>query len=169
MEYSYELVNDACHGDENAFTELYRCIYKDLYRFAFYMLGGEEDAKDVVSETVLDAYVSIAKLRDVQSFHYWIFKILTNKCKRKMKEYAVKNIPLEDIYIHMQTDLEEAFDLRIAFMQLPKQERTIVVLSVFAGYSSGEIGKILHLKSSTVRSKLSRALAKMKIKLEDSL
>lgn len=168
MEYSCELVDAACNGDADAFAKLYSCIYKDLYRFAFYMLGREEDAKDVVSDTVLDAYTGIRKLKDINLFKNWIFKILTNKCKKKIKEYAHKNIPLEDNYANVYTDLDEAFDLKVNFSKLSKQDRMIVVLSVFAGYNSNEIGKIMHIKSTTARSRLSRALMKIKQGMEVS-
>lgn len=44
---------------------------------------------------------------------------------------------------------------------LTKDERQIVVLFVFGGYTGDEIAKLLHMKSSTVRSKYRRALRKM--------
>lgn len=169
MEYSLELVSAACGGDPDAFAMLYDSIYKDLYRFAFYMLGREEDAKDAVSDTVLDAYKGISKLRDINLFKNWIFKILIVKCKKKLKEYTRKNIPLEEVYSHIQIDLDEAFDLKVAFLELPKQDRMIVAMSVFAGYSSKEVGKVMHMKPATVRSRLSRALAKIKQRLEVSI
>jgi RNA polymerase sigma-70 factor (ECF subfamily) len=169
MEYSIELVSAACNGDSDAFASIYSCIYKDLYRFAFYMLGREEDAKDAVSETVLDAYRGISKLRDYTLFKNWIFKILIIKCKKKLKEYSRKHIPLEESYSHIQIDFDETFSLKAAFFELPKDDRMIVAMSVFAGYNSKEIGEIMHMKPATVRSRLSRALAKLKQRLEVSI
>ena len=57
-------------------------------------------------------------------------------------------------------------DVRRAFAVLSKEEQMIVGLSVFGGYQSGESGQILKLKSGTVRSKRSRALAKMSVILK---
>ena len=75
-------------GDTEAFAALYEEVYRDLYRMALYTLKNPQDAEDVVSDTVADAFASIRKLRDADAFRAWIFKILSNKCRRKMKEYV---------------------------------------------------------------------------------
>lgn len=51
-----EIAKKARAGDKDAFIQLYETIYKDLYRFAFYTLQNQQDAEDVISETVLDAF-----------------------------------------------------------------------------------------------------------------
>lgn len=53
-------------------------------------------------------------------------------------------------------------ELREALATLSEEEKDIVLLSAVAGYSSKEIGQITKLKPATVRSKLSRSLAKMR-------
>ena len=58
-------------------------------------------------------------------------------------------------------------DVRNAFAILAEEEQLIVGLSVFGGYTSGEIGEFLEKSPSTVRSKLSRALAKMSLILKE--
>ena len=90
MDEKIFLIKRAKRGDAEAFGELYKDIYKQLYKFAYYMLKNAEDAEDVVSETVMDAFSSIKKLKMEESFSSWIFQILSNKCKRKMKEYYQK-------------------------------------------------------------------------------
>ena len=61
---------------KDEFIELYTAVYKDLYRYALYVLGNREDAEDAVSEAVVDAYAEFGKLRDKGAFKGWIFKIL---------------------------------------------------------------------------------------------
>ena len=78
MEQYTELVNQAKQGSVQAFSGLYESCYKDLYRFALYNLGHEEDAKDAVSDTVLAAFENIGKLREADAFRAWIFRILYN-------------------------------------------------------------------------------------------
>ena len=90
MDEKIFLIKRAKRGDAEAFGELYKDIYKQLYKFAYYMLKNAEDAEDVVSETVMDAFSSIKKLKKEEAFSSWIFQILSNKCKRKMKEYYQK-------------------------------------------------------------------------------
>lgn len=156
-----ELVEQARAGDQTAFTMLYDLVFKDLYRFALYSLKNAQDAEDVVSETVMDAYISIARLRDSNAFRGWIFKILSNKCKRKLKEYIHKTAELSEEVLHSTNDLAEDMQVRQAFFMLSDEERLIVAMKVFGGYQSKEIGSILHKSHNTVRSKLDRALQKM--------
>lgn len=137
MEQELQLVCRAQSGDTGAFAQLYEGVYQDLYRFALYVLKHPQDAQDVVSDTVMDAFAQIGELRKSEAFRAWIFRILSNKCKRKLKEYATR--PEE----------------------LPSEERMIIAMHLFCGYSSKEIGKLLDLNENTVRSKESRGIKKM--------
>lgn len=163
MNQNLQQIKMAKSGDADAFAELYRGIYLDLYHFALYTLRSPADAEDAVSETVIDAFTSIQKLRSEESFKAWIFKILSAKCKRRMKylqpfpdEFS-ENIPFED----SSENLAELIDVRNYFFQLKDEERLIISMHIFAGYTSQEIAKILHLNPNTVRSKESRALKKL--------
>lgn len=77
------LVKKAKYGDTEAFAKLYEKVYKKMYQFALYTLRSEEDAEDVVSETVMDAFASIKSLKKDELFSAWIFQILSNKCKKR--------------------------------------------------------------------------------------
>jgi len=159
VEYT-ALVEQAKGKDKEAFAKLYELVYQDMYRFALYTLKNPQDAEDVVSDTVVDAYESIRKLRNADAFKGWIFKILSNKCRRKMKDYVNKTAELsEDISI--KGDFTEDVAVQEAFMRLNNEERLIISMSIFAGYSSREIGAILKKSDNTVRSDKSRALKKM--------
>lgn len=156
--------------DASTFAQMYEAIYKDLYRFALCMMKNTQDAEDAVSEAVLAAYENIRKLRNADAFKSWIFTILANTCRKKLRESARKgsqgneelllNVPSE------QVDYGLAVDVRKAFFILSEEEQTIVGLSVFGGYNSREIGGMLGLKPNTVRSKRSRALDKMECVLK---
>lgn len=159
-----DLVAAAKKGDKEAFGQLYAEIYTDLYKFAYYTLKNEEDAKDAVSDAVMDAYAGISKLKSEEAFKAWMFQILSAKCKRKLKEYATHghNAPLEDAADLTVDGKEESIELKNAFDALTDEERTIISMNVFGGYDSGEISDILKMNRNTVRSKQSRALSKLK-------
>lgn len=82
MKHDKELVRRAKQGETDAFACLYQEIYEDLYRFACYTLKNSADAQDAVSETVMDAFASIRTLRAEDAFKSWMFRILSNKCKK---------------------------------------------------------------------------------------
>lgn len=156
----------ARNGDTEAFCKLYEQYYKDMYRFAYYLLGNEEDAQDAISDTVLDAFSSIKKLKKPESFKSWIFKILSTKCKRQQAVYVSNRE-------HLKTDdntselvkedypYADSIDIKNAFKALNDIERNVIALMVFAGYNSRETAKLLGSPEGTIRSLKSRALTKM--------
>ncbi len=150
--------------DVDTFAQMYEAIYKDLYRFALCMMKNTQDAEDAVSEAVLAAYENIRKLRDEKAFKSWIFTILANTCRKKLKLLNTKSgVEQEGAVKQPQQcpDYALALDVKKAFFILSEEEQTIVGLSVFGGYNSKEIGGMLKLNANTVRSKRSRALEKM--------
>lgn len=150
--------------DAKTFAQMYEQIYADLYRFALCLMKNQQEAEDAVSEAVIAAYENIHKLRKEEAFKSWIFTILTNICKKKLKNAAKEALCAEENLFQETSVPEEqalALDVRNAFFILTEEEQTIVGLSVFGGYNSSEIGTMLTLNANTVRSKRSRALAKM--------
>ena len=163
-------VRRAQAGDAGAFAELYSLVYKDLYRIALLNLNNQHDASDVVSDTVLEAYTSISKLRDEKAFKAWIIKILTVKIKNTRKEYKEINNFREDV--DDLSDAEEAavskemdfgsIEVMEGFKQLSEEERMVLSLSVVSGYKSEEIARMFGTNANTVRSKVARAKARLK-------
>lgn len=156
-----ELASKAMLGQADAFAQLYELVYQDLYRFALYTLKNGHDAEDVVSDTIMDAYLEIGSLRNAGAFKSWIFRILVNKCKKRLKQYIQKTTELPEDLAGSERDVCEDLDVRRAFAALNDEERLIIALNLFGGYSSREIGNTLLLSPGTVRSKQSRALKKM--------
>lgn len=156
----------AKNGNTESFCKLYELYYKEMYRFAYYMLGNESDAEDVISETVIDAFTGIKNLKHPEKFKAWIFRILTTKCKRQIALYVKKREYQSDTEANQEgncTDSSYAQDMDVqnAFHALNDTEKTVISLMVFAGYNSREIAKLLNSREGTIRSLKSRALQKM--------
>ena len=144
-----QLAYEARQGSKEAFAQLYQAVYQDLYRFALYVLKNPEDAQDAVAETVADAYAEIKKLRDSEAFKGWIFKILSNKCKRKLKEYTRKTEPLYEQEGSVRGDLDQDMQVREAFFSLSDEDmREIAKLdlghSEIVDHSDPGFVKMLH-------------------------
>lgn len=161
-----QLVKRAKKQDAKAFSELYENVYIDLYRFALYMMRHPQDAEDAVSEAVVLAYEHMHKLKKDEAFRSWIFQILANICKKKLKENSRNLQLIQEEEPAEEIDHGMAQDVRNAFFILSEEEQLIIALSVFGGYNSKEIEKKLHINANTVRSKRSRALEKMGCILE---
>lgn len=160
-------VEAAIGGDEGAFVKLYERYYTRLYKYAVYTLRTVQDAEDAVSETVADAYAGIGKLKNPESFGTWMFRILSNKCKAKMRDYYVISDEEMKEGESVHTDLALNLQVKQMFLSLPAKERQVIGLSVFAGYDSSEIAGILKLNASTVRSIRKRTLEKMAREMND--
>ena len=65
---------------------MYETVYRDLYRYALCLMKNPQEAEDAVSEAVVAAYENIHKLKKEEAFRSWIFTILTNKCKKRLKK-----------------------------------------------------------------------------------
>lgn len=163
-----ELIKKAKSGDKDAFASLYTAYKDKLYRYAYFKLNDPDDAMDAVSSCITEAYLGIAALKSEKAFSVWIFKILYRQCCAILKKRFVNagNLNLLDINIEAPDSTVQATELKEALAILYEDEKDIVLLSVVAGYTSKEIADMLGLKASTVRSKQSRALAKMRKFLE---
>lgn len=166
-----DLVKLAGKGDKEAFCRLYS-LYKDrLYRYAYYRLGNSEDAQDAVSDCIVRAYEQIRDVRKPAAFPSWIFKILYATCsgyvKRQMQQREYEDISSAKNSTTLFFTIDESkTELCYALDKLNSEEKNIVLLSIVAGFTSKEISKITGLTAGSVRSKLSRSLAKMRKYLE---
>ena len=158
----------AKEGSAAAFSRLYSMVYKDLYHIALYSLRSPHDASDVVSDTVLDAFCSIGKLRDVQSFRSWIMSILSAKIKRRQREYFDTADELEDETCIDEFDFDSV-ELKEALGKLDSESRLLLSMAVLGGYTSEELADICKIKAGTVRSRLTRIKKQLRLELTPKL
>lgn len=162
-----EDVKLAQNGDTEAFARLYAIVYKDMYHMAYYALrNNEHDASDVVSDAIVDAFATIGKLKESCAFKSWIFSILSKKIKKKQQNYY--NYPEDIDEAKLSSNFEyNSSELKDVLNTLPKDDRLILYLSASCGYTGKEIGKICGIKPSTIRSRLSRIKAALRLQLKD--
>lgn len=166
-----QLAKRATKGDAAAFGELYSLFAGEMYRYALYSLGSAEAAQDAVQETALEAFKNIVKLKNEDAAKAWFFGILYNICKRFQREkYRAEFTTLELCEELSSADSNEnvliGLDIVRLINTLSEQEREIVLLSAVCGYSGKEIADVTGIPHGTVRSKLSRALAKLREETE---
>ncbi len=166
------LVEKAKAGDSESFAGLYEQVADDLYRMALYTLGNAQDAQDAVAETFMEAYRGLASLRDNTAFRAWILRILSFRCKRKIRQYIKERGTMDIDELSSLSDDSSPEELGIsradlvrALGQLSAAEREIVLLSVLHGYTTREIAGIVGAPQGTVSSKLHRTLKKLRQQL----
>ncbi len=165
-----ELVRKAKKGDENAFNELIVLTQKEMYLIAKTKLKNEDDMADAIQETILACYKNLRKLRDNKLFKTWLIKILINECNKIYKKRKKQNVSYEEKEIEKYFIVEENAFENVNFdsliRNLNEEEKLILTLYYYSGYSTKEISQILKINESTIRSKISRSKNKLKNQYE---
>lgn len=140
--------------------------YKEaLYRLAYRYTKQEQDALDVVQESIYKALASLDQLKEPEYVKTWIYRIVVNTALdylRKNKKYVYdENIVLEEGYYDQYEDI----DLKSALDQLEEPYHTIIVLRYFEDLQINEIAKVLSQNENTIKTRLYAALKKLRIQI----
>lgn len=153
-----QLVRRAKRRDPDAFTELMQLHEKDMYRTASAILPQEADIADAIQETILTCWEKIDTLQKNRYFKTWMIRILINKCKDILRSrrriVCVEELPEREA--KSTVEAEANLEWKEALRGLDEKYRLIVVLFYAEGLRTAEIGKLLQLPDSTVRTRLAR-------------
>ena len=176
------LIERTLSGDSAAFGALLEPYQDRLFAATTYLVGNEEDARDVVQEACLKAFVKLRSFRGTSAFYTWLYRIAMNTAlswKRKRRETvsvdAIRDgsgsepesadpAPGDSVEIR-----ERQETVRRAISQLDEDARTIVVLREIDGMDYRTIAETLDIEIGTVRSRLFRARMKLRELLRDQL
>ena len=153
-----QLVRRAKKRDPDAFTELMQLHEKDMYRTASAILSRDADIADAMQETILNCWEKIDTLQKNRYFKTWMIRILINNCNdilrfgRRM--VCVEELPEREA--ESTVEAEANLEWKEALRGLDEKYRLIVVLFYAEGLRTAEIGKLLQLPDSTVRTRLAR-------------
>ena len=152
------LVKRAMRGNPKAFGTLVEREQEYLYRMAFLYVRQEQDALDVVQESILKAYKSLKTLREPEYFRTWLTKIVINTAQDTLRARQ-RTAPLEeelDLPAPEGLPPEERMDLHGAIARLPEKYQDVIKLKYFDGYTIREIseatgmGATVKLKTRTI-------------------
>jgi len=167
------LIRDAKGGDTGAFEELVRRYQEAAFRAAYLVLRDADEAEDAAQEAMVKAYRAIGRFRlgAGLSFRPWLLKIVMNESLNRVKsrkrraamaERVGRGQPAEWSIDETVVDRERARLLREALDALKEQERTVIYLRYFLSLSEQELAEYLGCAPGTVKSRLHRALAKLR-------
>ena len=145
-----------------------------VYRLAFARCRNKADAEDIFQTTFLRFYASRTLFKNAEHEKAWLLRVCINACKDLQKSaWRTKVSAMPDEFDALDTSArkettpqEEALDE--AMQGLSPEQRTVVHLHYFEGFSTGEIAQMLGMRSATVRSHLHRARIAMRNALEDA-
>lgn len=175
------LIGAAQRGDVASFNQLVLAYQSLVYNVAYRILGEPAAAADATQDAFLSAFTHIGDYRG-GSFKSWLLRTVTNACydalryKRRRPTASLEGnddadagrsladvLPADDAD---PSDAAERSDLRRfiarAVLQLPPDQRITFVLSDVHGLSYEEIAEVMQVSLGTVKSRLSRARAKLR-------
>ncbi len=172
------LIHQAQEGDIVAFNRLVVQHQELVFNVAYRIMGDPAVAEDVAQETFITAYQSLKSFRG-GSFKSWLIRVATNRCydelrRRKRRpqtsldeimdeneSFAFLRSPNEGPEAHRQR-VELALVIEHCLKGLPDDQRIVTVLGDVEGYDYQEIANITRASLGTVKSRLSRARAKLR-------
>ena len=174
-----ELVLSAKNGNKKAFDKLYELTSNDVWFTCVSLLKDEENAKDIMQETYITAFLKLDTLKDEEKFCGWLTAIATNKSKNKLKGKVEYQIDDEVLIAETETDelmLPEEYinkaEKRKVLLQIIEDtlsfnQYQVVLMFYFNELSIAEIAQALEISEGTVKSRLNSSRAKMKTAIED--
>lgn len=172
-----DLIKKVQSGDELAFKQLTATIENDLYKIARTRLNNYEDIKDAVQNTMIIIYEKSKKIRNIEYFKTWMFKVLINECNKiynsNKKNIEVYNQIVTDYDFNTYEDSIQDAQNRINFEsiinKLNYEEKIVLTLYYNSNLSCKQISNILKTNVNTIKSRLTRSKNKLKKYYEEDL
>jgi RNA polymerase sigma-70 factor (ECF subfamily) len=167
-----DLVDQARHGDREAFAVLARTRGDRLFGIARRILREIDLAEDAVQQALVIAWRELPRLRDPDRFDAWLQRTLINACYaegRRHRSWTANIRPLPPHGPAGPDDIGSLVDrdeIESGFRRLPPEQRAILVLHHYLGLSLNEIGEVLEIPAGTARSRLHYAPRAMRAVLE---
>lgn len=154
------LINMAKSGDKDAFVDLVNMYQRKLYVIAQHRIDKEEDVKDIVQDTLLQAYTNINTIKNVNSFNGWLTQILLNNCKDYLRVkqrviFSYDNIENEAVFATNDNfvAIDNVIDVYSVIDLFNKEDKEILFLYFNEGHTTKEISDIINMNESTIRTK----------------
>lgn len=161
-----ELIQRARDGDGAAFGELIEGQKQLLYKVALRYLRNDADVADAIGETVLTCFEKLGTLRQPQYFRTWLVRVLIRKCQDILRRRS-RDVPLDEA---AELGRDEPGHTRAEFLalldSLDEKYRTVLLLYYGEGFTVSDIARATGLPPETVKTRLRRARAKLKLVYE---
>jgi RNA polymerase sigma-70 factor (ECF subfamily) len=167
-------------GDAHAFEVIFDRHAAPAFSLAYRMCGRRAVAEDVVQEAFLSLWRSGARYdRARGSVRSWVLSVVHNRAIDAFRRESVKSgLDVRDDGItermpaphRTDTEVErrdDALQVRAALSTLPQDQRQVIELAYFGGFTHTQIAEMLELPSGTVKGRMRLGLTKMRLALGD--
>jgi RNA polymerase sigma factor (sigma-70 family) len=166
-----EQLQDARSGDATAFGALIAPLVHPAYQLAVGMLQDATEAEDVIQEACLVAWRKLGQLRAATSLRPWFLAIVASRCRRARRSRWLSVIKQADpaATVTEASDPSDAVaaDLRLACRRLAHDDLLVLTLHYCLDLPLDEVGTTLGISREAAKSRLYRAVRKLRPMLED--
>ena len=174
-----ELVTAARRGDTDAYEELVRRHQAVAYRVAYLLTGASGEAEDAVQDGFVKAFYALDRFREEAPFRPWLLRIVANEAKNRLRSGG-RRAGLELRVVEDRSsagaapspeaavlDTERSAELMAALGRLSERDRLVVAYRYFFDMSERDMAVALGVRPGTVKSRLARALGRLRKELEE--
>ena len=156
--------------NEQFFVSFIKENKKRFYLLAYSYVKNEQDALDIIQDSIHKALKSLYKVKDLQSIKSWFYKIVIRTAidflRKNKKMYVMEDVFLEN-NLPPYNNSYENFDLKKSLDELPLKYKEVIILRYFEDIKIEDVANILGLNINTVKSRLYKALKILKLNLEN--
>jgi RNA polymerase sigma-70 factor (ECF subfamily) len=171
------LIRHAANGDATAWEPLVLAHQEAVFRLSYLLLGDPDDAEDVAQETFLRAWNHLKRFDTTRPLRPWLLSIASNLASNRRRSAgryfaavmrAFQNEPTSSASIEEKSTRQmEAGHLWKAVQTQSLPDQQIVYLRYFLDLSVAETAQALDIAQGTVKSRLSRALERLRGIIQD--
>jgi RNA polymerase sigma factor (sigma-70 family) len=167
----HELIERARAGDAAAYGDLVRRYERVAFRTAYVVCGDATDAEDAAQDAFVKAYTSLPRFRRGAPWRPWLLRIVANEARNRRRSAGRReHLALRAARAEPRLDAAgpEVPDRELldALARLEPAHREIVVLRHLLDLPEAECAEVLGCRKGTVKSRLSRALTRLRAELE---
>ena len=167
-------------GDARAFETIFDRHADVAFSLAYRMCGRRGMAEDVVQEAFLSMWRSGARYdRTRGSVRSWVLGVVHNRAidmfrrdvvragKDISDDDAVQRLTSGESTEHEVQRRDDATQVRVALAELPSEQRQVIELAYFGGFSHSQIAEMLKLPAGTVKGRMRLGLTKLRLTISD--
>ncbi len=139
--------------------EIYDRQVDTIYRVCRMYMKNQQDAADMVHNTFLALLKKQKTFENEEHEKLWLIKVAVNMCKNELKHWSRKSEDISEMELTADDKKDELMPL---VLQLPSELKVPVYLHYYEGYRSEEIGRMLGISASAVRTRLQKAREQLK-------
>jgi len=162
------LIAEARAGSPDALSALYLEHGGALFRLAYRLVGAREDAEDVVHDVFVGLPDSLQRYEERGSFAAWLKRVTARMALMRLRNAKRRSeVALDNAAGQAEPPVAVERDgLQAAVDTLPDHLRAVLVLKEIEGYAHAEIADMLGISEGASRVRLTRALKRLRNKLE---